>query len=156
MILRTLIPALAVAAVAGCGPQYPRLPVVPAEGKVLYRDKPAVGAQVILVPVGDDSPDSVKPRGTVGKDGVFRLATYPTQDGKPDGAPLGEYRVSVRWPVSRNVAADPDEPTPAGPPGGLQGDRLGERYSDPKTSGLTVKVEKDKPVGPIVLRSPHP
>lgn len=151
---RTVLLALAVGvlAVAGCGEKYPRLAVVPAEGKLLYKGKPAVGAQVILTPVNDDSPDAVRPRGRVGKDGVYKLSTYPQPNGEPDGAPPGEYRVSIRWTSPPQSTNDPDEPGPPGPPGGPQRDRLGERYSNPKTSGLVVRVEAGKPIDPIVLK----
>lgn len=136
----------------GCGSPYPRLPVVPTEGKVLYRGKPAVGAQVILVPEGDDSADAVKPRGTVKADGTYVLATYPNPDGKPDGAPLGRYRVSVRWTHRPQTAFDPDEPGSAGPPGGPRRDLLNERFSNPKTSGLVVEVDRSGKLTPIELK----
>lgn len=149
---RTVLLALAVGvlAVAGCGEKYPRLAVVPAEGKLLYKGKPAVGAQVILTPVNDDSPDAVRPRGRVGKDGVYKLSTYPQPNGEPDGAPPGEYRVSIRWPTAPKSGDDPDEPGPPGP-AGLQQDRLGERYSNPKASGLKVTIDALGKVQPAVL-----
>jgi hypothetical protein len=140
------------AAAAGCGGGPAKVPTVAAEGKVLYRGRPAAGAQVVLVPVGDDSPDAIKPRGTTDANGVFRLKTYPSADGKPDGAPPGEYRVSLRWTArAKRSAADADEGGPPGPPS-LQQDRFGERYSNPRTSGLTVKVEPGKPLPPIELK----
>lgn len=154
MRARVLVGLAAVAGLAaGCQPGEPRrLATVPAEGKVLYKGKPPVGARVVLLPVADESPDAVKPSGTVGDDGTFRLSTYPTADGRPDGAPPGEYRVSIRW-TARRPAGDPDdEGSPPGPPGGIQPDRLGERYSDPKTSGLRVTVEAGKPIEPIQLK----
>ena len=150
MRTRTTVAALAAAALAaaGCGEKNKKLAVVPTEGRVLYKGKPAVGARVVLVPVADDSPTGVKPRGVVGKDGAFRLTTYDAAD----GAPPGEYRVSLRWPRPRASAADADEGGPPGPPGGVQPDVFGERYSDPKKSGLTVRVEPGKPIDPILLK----
>jgi hypothetical protein len=137
--------------VAGCAAQAARLPTAPAEGKVLYKGKPADGAQVVLVPVGDDSPDAVKPRGTADRNGVFKLTTYPGADGKADGAPAGEYLVSVRWTKrQRESAADADEGGPPGPPS-LQGDRLKERYSNPKNSGLKVTIDAAGKLDPPVF-----
>lgn len=136
---------------AGCAARAERLAVAPAEGTVLHKGKPAAGAQVILVSVNDESPDSVKPRGTADKNGVFKLTTYPAADGKPDGAPVGEYLVSVRWTTrQRESAADEDEGGPPGPPS-LQGDRLKEKYSNPKTSGLRVKIDAAGKLDPPVL-----
>lgn len=151
-MIRSFTILVIVALVVGCGEKYPRRPVVQAEGKVLYKGKPAIGAQVLLVPEGDDSPDAVKPRGRVGPDGVYRLTTYPAPDGKPDGAPPGKYLVSLRWTSRPAIAADPDEPDPAGPPGGPRRDFLRDKYSNPKTSGLTVQVEPNKPIAPIELK----
>ena len=152
---RLLLAAAVAAAAAGCqrGDEFERLETVPAEGKVLYKGRPPVGAEVTLVPVGNDSPDAVKPRGKVGEDGVVRLATYPSADGKADGAPPGEYQVGVRWATRKRASAeDPDEGGPPGPPGGVQPDRLGERYSNPRTSGLVVTVAAGRPLDPIVLK----
>jgi hypothetical protein len=137
---------------SGCARTNSKLPVVAAEGKVLFRGQPAVGAQIVLVPVNDDSPDGIKPRGRVGADGTYHLTTYTSADGKPDGAPVGEYRVSIRWTQAPAQTGDPDEPDRPGPPGGVQRDYFGDRYSNPKTSGLTVRVEAGKPIDPINLQ----
>lgn len=138
---------------SGCGqPEYVQLPVVPAEGVVLFQGKPPAGADVTFLPLNDNSPDAVKPRGKVAADGSYRLATYPTADGKPDGAPPGEYRVAIRWPTRPARLTDGDEG--GGPPGapGLQGDRLRDRYSRPDKSGLTARVEAGKPIETIRLK----
>lgn len=137
----------------GCArDEYAKLPVVPAEGRVLYQGKPTAGAEVTLLPVGDDSPDAIKPRGRVNAEGVYKLSTYPTADGRPDGAPPGEYLVAVRWPSKSGRADDGDEGGgPPGPPG-LRGDRLKERYSHPKKSGIVVRVEPGKPIETINLK----
>jgi hypothetical protein len=138
-------------AAAGCAAKAERLPTAPAEGKVLYKGKPADGAQVVLVPVGDETADAIKPRGTADKNGVFKLTTYPSADGKPDGAPAGEYLVSVRWTKRQKESAeDADEGGPPGPPS-LQGDRLKEKYSNPKTSGLKVTIDGTGKIEPPVL-----
>jgi len=55
-------------------------------------------------------------------DGAFRLSTYDPND----GAPAGEYYVSVIWPTDGRE----DE------------DKLNGRYRDPKTSQLTATVKE--------------
>jgi len=57
-------------------------------------DKPAEGAFVFFVPVNEpaDQADS-RPRAQVGADGKFQLSMY----GDKDGAPAGEYVVTVLW-----------------------------------------------------------
>ncbi|MBN9518933.1 hypothetical protein J0H58_10510 [bacterium] len=145
--------ATALAVVVGCGPtDSPRQAVVPAQGKVKLKDgKVPEGAEVTLLPANDDSPDGVKPRGRVGKDGTFRLTTYPGASAEPDGAPPGEYRVAIRWTTRKRASAvDPDEGGPPGPPS-LAGDRFGEKYSNPKSSGLRVTVAADGSLSPSVL-----
>lgn len=82
-----------VALVAGCEKPSNRVPVYPAGGTLTHNDKPAVGAIVILHP-SDPAAAPIKPRGKVGADGTFRLTTYETGD----GAPAGEYAVTVYWP----------------------------------------------------------
>jgi len=141
-----------VLAATGCGEKVERLPTVPVEGKVLYKGKPAAGAQVVLLPAGDGSPDAIKPTATVGADGTYRLTTYPSREGTPDGAPVGEYLVSIRWTTRpEKPKAEDDDDLPPGPPGGIQPDRLKEKYSNPKTSGLKVKIDAAGKLDPPVL-----
>jgi len=139
------------AAACGCGKgEPPRVAVAPAEGKVVYKGKPAAGAVVTLLPAGNESADALKPRGTADKDGVFKLTTYPGADGKPDGAPAGEYLVSIRWTARPKGGAEDDD-APPGAGGSPGGDRLKEKYSNPKTSGLKVKIDSAGKLDPAVL-----
>jgi len=112
---------------AGCGgtPEPPRAGV-PVRGSVLVDGKPAVRAQVVFHPLGD--PAAARPSGEVGADGTFILGTLTADD----GAAPGEYAVTVFWPDgSEAIGGDADSDK----------DRLGNRYSDPKTSPLRVRVE---------------
>jgi hypothetical protein len=72
-----------------------RKPVHPVKGKVLVQGKPAKAAFVLFVPVNEpaDAPDP-RPRAEADPDGSFALSTY----GDKDGAPVGEYIVTVTWP----------------------------------------------------------
>ena len=132
---RATLPALGLAlVVAGCGPSDPKLkPVYPVRGSVFVNDKPAVGAVVMFhpLPLGSGSTQSLTSRGTVGPDGTFRLTTYNTDD----GAPEGEYAVAVYWPGKRTGKGEADEDSSDLPP-----DRLGLRYNNPATSPVKARV----------------
>jgi hypothetical protein len=98
-------------------------PVHPVRGKLFVAEKPAVGAFVLFIPV-NEPPDSPvpRPRATVQEDGSFQLSTY----GENDGAPVGDYRITVVW----GVDGRDDE------------DRLQGRYADPDRSGLKHTVKE--------------
>lgn len=138
-----------VLAAAGCSSasEVEKVAVVPASLKLQYQGKPPAGARVVLVPAGDASPDSVKPRGLADKSGVVPLGTYE----RADGAPPGEYQVSVRWVRQSAAGDDPDEGGPAIAPGGVQPDAFKGRYSNPQASGLKVTVDAAGKVTPAVL-----
>jgi hypothetical protein len=130
-----------VLALAGCSKhdhQVDRKPVFPVRGKLLVNDQPAAGAMVVLHPL--NAPQlTERPRANVAPDGTFELTTY---DGK-DGAPAGEYAVTVewRWPVDRG-----NGPVP-GP------NQLPPDYSLPGKSGLQVRVaEGPNELQPITIR----
>ena len=114
---------------SACGKSDGRKPTFDVNGRVLLDDgKPAEHATVVLHPLDDSGPDVVKPRGKVTADGSFKLTTY---DGN-DGAPSGEYRVTVElWLSSGRGDEGPTS-------------RLPTKYAKPETSGLTATV-KDGP-----------
>jgi hypothetical protein len=74
-----------------CGPA--RKPVYPVHGEVRVNGRAPVHAQVGFFPVNDAGPDVVHPIGQVDDQGRFTLTSYA----KGDGAPEGEYRVTVAW-----------------------------------------------------------
>src|SRR5262245_2780792 len=123
--------AAALGGFAGCSGKDPRQKVCyPAEGQVLVKSQPAVGAIVAFQPAGGANPEewyAGYPQATVGPDGTFHVLTYGTQD----GAPAGEYVVTIVWPGER----DPKDEE-ASPP-----DKLNGQYADPKKSPLKAKVE---------------
>ncbi len=62
----------------------------------MYRSQPAAGALIVFFPVKDEG--TLLPQGEVGPDGSFTL-TCVSADGKPrEGAPEGEYIVTITWP----------------------------------------------------------
>lgn len=127
--LSTFAFALAIVSSSGCGsPDEALLPVFPVSGKVEVDGEPAEGALVVFHPV-TELPGELRPSGETGADGTFALSTYDSGD----GAPTGEYRVTIVIPV-----------TPAGPnpDPDLAPDRLRGRYANPATSNLQVVVEE--------------
>jgi len=108
------------------------------EGKVLVDGKPAKGAVVFFHLKGGDAIKSQRPSGVAGEDGAFSLTT-----GTKDGAPAGEYIVTLIWPGEPVVKAkgklsgtDLEEPE--------RPDRLGGRYADAKTSKLQATVRSGR------------
>lgn len=100
---------------AGCGRPSWQAKTQPAHGEVIVNGKPADGAFVTLYPVGKDVDSrQSRPWSIVEPDGSYTLRTYELDD----GAPIGEYQVTVVWrfdPSSQAVT-----------------DRLGFAYSKPE------------------------
>ncbi|HEV3022702.1 MAG TPA: hypothetical protein VGX76_09540 [Pirellulales bacterium] len=125
----------------GCskaGHKVDRKPVYPVHGKLLVNDAPAPGALVVLHPLNEQAL-SERPRGSVADDGSFELTTY---DGK-DGAPAGEYSVTVEW----RVPVDQGNGPVPGP------NQLPQQYARPATSDLRATVtEGANELQPIAIR----
>jgi hypothetical protein len=145
MRLRTLFAALLTVGVAGslvgCGSRAAddRLTTVPVSGTVHFKGKPIPGALVTLHPKTPLEGNAPTPRATVGPDGKFEVTTYLSRD----GAPQGDYTVTVHWykPVVKQgeLVAGPNVIPP--------------RYQRPQTSDLSVSVRADTAqLNPIVLR----
>ena len=108
----------------GCRGNQSRKPTFAVTGKVTVDGRPAEHATVVLHPVGGSGPEAVKPRGTVKTDGSFTLTTY---DGD-DGAPAGDYRVTVELWLAGVRSDDPPS------------NRLNVKFARTETSGLTATV----------------
>jgi len=107
----------------------------PVRGKVLFRNQPVEHAWVVFYPQGgSEQMQKMRPSGRSGPDGSFTLTSYKEED----GAPAGEYKVTVEWPSEDpNDPSDPDDPEgqiPRGP------DRFGGRYADPATTPLKATI----------------
>jgi hypothetical protein len=114
-----------------------RKPVFPVRGQVLdAKGKPAAGALVIFHPVQPDPKGPPKPVGRADEDGRFALTTYK----EGDGAPAGEYVITVTWPRPKKSPFEPEA-----------GDRLQGRYASPDRSNIrfTVENKPDNEVTPI-------
>jgi hypothetical protein len=110
----------------GCGrAEKSRVAVHPVEGAIQFRGQATEGAFVSLHPksANDSAPT---PRATVAKDGSFTVSTY---DGN-DGAPEGEYVVTVQWYRPVRVGND----LVGGP------NVLPQKYASQQTSDLIVRV----------------
>jgi hypothetical protein len=118
---KVLTAAVLVLAMTGCGGS--RKPVVSVRGQVMFRGKPANGALVVFNPVGQTDPKAVRPQGLVGSDGTFEVGTY----GEKDGAPTGEYAVTVVWLIENPRTKKEWSPLPT-------------RYMAPDQSGLRVTI----------------
>ena len=112
----------------GCGKSEALPDVHPVEGRVLVQNKPVKLASVFFYPA-DEQKIKIRPRARTDADGRFKLNSY----GSEDGAPAGDYTVTVVW-----TGADDDENRDNLP------DRLQGRYSDPKTSPLKVTIKPGK------------
>jgi hypothetical protein len=101
-----LLPALALAAAAGCGRGDSPVAVHPVSGQVRYAGEPAAGVQVFFYPTSAPTvPDiPMNPRAVTGPDGRFTLTTYA--DG--DGAAAGGYQVILLWPPAKGGESDTD------------------------------------------------
>jgi hypothetical protein len=94
-------------------------------GRIFQGNLPAAGALVQLWALnGDLKLAGTCPHAIVASDGSFRLTTYSTGD----GAPLGDFALTLRWPLPP-------------PPGKEEGpDRFQGRYADPAKPLQTVHI----------------
>ena len=119
--------ALLAATALGCGDAKPdRVAVHPATGKITLKGQPTHGAQIILHPKSELGADVPAPRANVDKDGSFKLSTFEGGD----GAPEGEYVVTLRW--YKLVKQGPD--VVAGP------NVIPPKYTRPESSDITVRI----------------
>src|SRR5258707_3086026 len=85
------------APVSGCGGDGPRL--YPVKGVVRINGEPAKDVNVVFTPVAapEGGATPLSPSAVTGEDGSFRLMSI-----KPgDGAPAGEYQVTIIYPMKR-------------------------------------------------------
>jgi hypothetical protein len=130
LILSSAAGCILVAAL-GCGADGDRVDVYPVSGKVLVGGQPAEGAIVTFYSATDELRERKvpPPTGTVDANGAFHLSSYEPDD----GAPAGEFKVTVVW----------HEPPPPNAVGVfVQKDRLRGRYTNPETSTLTARIEQ--------------
>jgi hypothetical protein len=103
----------------------------PVQGKVLYKDQPAKGVVVTFHPKGADPVTARRPIGLTKEDGTFTLTTD-----QKEGAPAGEYVVTIIWPEE---VAPKSKFSTEGPD---TRDRLKGAYADPASSTLKIEIKK--------------
>jgi predicted small lipoprotein YifL len=121
--------ALAVVALAACGGRkFPK--VYPVKGKILVNGQPAKECQISFHRTsGGDPAAPVTPNGLTDENGEFQLTSYLGND----GAPEGEYVVTIEWRERSGVTKSDFD--------GL--DQLGGAYA---------KVEKNKGLKGFVVQ----
>jgi hypothetical protein len=123
----------------GCGSSarpWESRPIFLVEGRVLVQGKAAEGVEVTFQPI--DSTQKSRPRGVTDHEGMYRLRTNRDDD----GAPAGEYVVTLYWPKWSDSKVK-DEPR--APP-----DRLGRRFLFPTESSFRARVEERATVVPPI------
>jgi hypothetical protein len=125
-VLRGLFLGLMVLAVGcGQGEVAPPVAVHPAQGKITFKGLPTHGATVTLHPKTPTA-DVPVPRATVDKTGAFQISTFAPGD----GAPEGEYTVTVFWykPIGTGLDVTP------GP------NVIPVKYTKPESTDIVVKI----------------
>ncbi len=133
---QTMLPiaclALSMVAVSACNGGKRLYPV---RGQVFFEGRPAAGALVVLHPVDDTSPAAIRPAGYVDDAGNVKLMSYlPNTRSTGDGAPPGDYIVTIAWlpaDVKEYLSKHPNSELP---------DKLKGRYSQPQSSTLRATV----------------
>jgi len=119
------------------------VPVHPVSGEVHVNGTPAEGAEVSFHPLLPPPSGTPPTLAVVDSAGRFQASTRAAGD----GAPEGEYRLSIIWRAGSSRLADD---------AGGGGDRLQGRYSRPETSGLRASVKAgENVVPPIELKAPR-
>ncbi|MCI0357392.1 MAG: hypothetical protein L0211_02770 [Planctomycetaceae bacterium] len=145
--VRDLCAAIAVGVMlflAGCGkPDDGRLASYPVHGKVTVDGKPTAGVYVFLNPAKQPPTHGIFPNAVTDEKGEFWVSTYDAED----GAPLGDYIVTAKWPMGEGLMVSSDSP-----------DRLKNRYTDPAKSTINMTVKestraKPNEVPPLELTS---
>jgi hypothetical protein len=130
---------------AGCGTAQDsnRLPVYPATGKISVKGSAPEGAYIALyskTKIKAPNGQEVVPTAQVKPDGTFELSSYAAGD----GAPPGEYIVTVQWHKTiKPVGGDPT----------LGPNLVPTQYSKPQTSPVVVTIaEQPNELKTIVIK----
>ncbi len=131
---------LAVLLIQGCGEVEPGPPIHPVSGTVFVDGVPATGAEVVFHPADKRQDASPQPVAVVDLDGGFKPSTRLARD----GAPAGDYVLTVVWRKAAKLADDD----------GGGADQLRGRYGDPGKSLLKATVKAgDNVLPPIELNT---
>ena len=124
-----------IATTIGCSKSETRLSTHKVTGKVV---KKGVGVPNATVSFHSKNPPEgfIKPRAISNADGVFNLTTYDSGD----GAPVGEYKITVEQWLNDNLQVGPTN-------------RLPQKFGSPGTSGIKATVAStENSLSPFVVR----
>jgi hypothetical protein len=125
----------------GASGQARRVAVFPAQGLASYEGKPLASASIFLHPIGVKEPVFPLPRATANADGSYVIGTY----GRDDGAPAGEYQITVQWFAKVNDPEKNDSIVPR--------NQAPARYARAETSGLSALIQEgDNKIPALQLR----
>lgn len=133
-----ILAAMVTCVMIGCGEPEPtdQLAVTPVTGAVFFQNAPAEGAVVTLHPVSGSAVEAgIYPNGLVDEAGTFQLTTYR----QGDGAPAGEYRVTIVWPDESYQPRNPIEREEMAM-GGQRPDKLRGKYRVPEKSSFKASI----------------
>jgi hypothetical protein len=119
--------------------------VHPVSGRVVHQGRPVSNALVVFHDTRalEEVKDMPIPRATTGGDGAFQLMSYHPGD----GAPVGEYKVTITAPTAVPKEGETRES------GGNDADRFGGRYADPETTPFSVEVQEgENKLAPLDLK----
>jgi hypothetical protein len=135
-----LAAAIACLVAAGCGGEADDGPPVhPVSGTIFVDGAPAAGAEVVFHPLARPPAGSPTPTAVVGAEGKFRPSTRLAHD----GAPAGDYALTVVYPAPAKLADDD---------GGGGTDRLKGRYGTPARTPLKATIKPgDNVLDPIEI-----
>ena len=147
---RLLVPILGLAFVFGCGGSDGRKPTFKVSGSINSGGKPLAGAMLTLHPLDSKAEECTLgfPRATSQADGKFTMSTY----GEADGAPAGQYAVTVQLLVPCSHTQDTgaegadDEEEVRKP----LCDKFDGKYSDPQVSAWKVTVTSSPVEVPVI------
>ena len=100
----------------------------PVTGKLTVRGQPAAEADLRFYEIGGKVADMARPYARTDESGQFTVSTY----GMNDGAPAGEYQVSISW-KGPLIGISPDQRD-------AMPELLPPRYGDAAASGIQVRV----------------
>lgn len=136
-----LLLGLLPASLFGCSSDDRRLAVFPVRGQAFKKEvsgtlTPLKGAKLVFVPLANSEKFMNYPSARTEADGAFRLGTY----GDFDGAPEGEYIVTVEWKDRGTPKYDvlAHGETDRGP------DKLNGKYANAATSTLRATIVAGK------------
>jgi hypothetical protein len=123
-----LVLAMGIVLCSGCGKKADgRLKSYPVHGTVTVDGKPTGGIYVFLNPASQPATHGIFPNAITNGAGEYWISTYDAED----GAPLGEYVVTAKWPRGEGLQVHSESP-----------DRLKGRYADPAKSAIKVTVKE--------------